>query len=92
MDGNRLMQQVAAIFSAFMVIFYIGVGVFFIWFSDNSNIDKPVRVLLGSAFLLYGAFRAVRAWIKIREVFGPAEKNEDEERGRYRRGGQYKIK
>lgn len=90
MNENRLMQQVAAIFSAFMVLFYIGVGVFFIWYSDRSNIDKPVRVLLGSAFLLYGVFRAVRAWVKIREVFGPAQKNEDEDRGRYHRGGHYK--
>lgn len=90
MNQNRLLQQVTAIFSAFMVMFYIGVGVFFIWYSDTSNIDKPVRVLLGSAFLLYGAFRAIRAFVKIREVFGPVEKNEEEDRGRYRRGGHYK--
>lgn len=90
MSENRLMAQVVAIFSVFMVFFYIGVGVFFIWYSDNSNIDKPVRVLLGSAFLLYGVFRGFRAWMKLREVFLSKEKNEDEDRGRYRRGGHYK--
>lgn len=89
MNGNKLMQQVAAIFSVFMVLFYLGVGVFFIWYSDKSNIDEPVRVLLGAAFLLYGAFRGFRAWLKLREAYSPEEKNEDEERERYHSRGHY---
>ena len=35
MDGNRLMQQVTAIFSIFMVIFYLGVGLILIFYSES---------------------------------------------------------
>lgn len=69
MNENRLMQQVTAIFSVFMVFFYLGIGIFFIFYSDKSAIDKPVRVLLGSAFLFYGLYRAYRAYVKIVEAF-----------------------
>lgn len=69
MDGNKLMQQVTAIFSIFMVLFYLGVGSYFVFYSDLSYIDKPVRVILGSAFLFYGLYRAYRTYVKIVEVF-----------------------
>jgi hypothetical protein len=69
MEGNKLIQQVTAIFSVFMVFFYIGVGVYFISFSGFSYLDKPVRVIMGSAFVFYGIYRAYRAYVKIVEVF-----------------------
>lgn len=69
MNGNRLMQQLNAIFSIFMALFYLGVGCFFIFFSDRSYLDKPVRVIMGSAFLLYGIYRAYNAFTKIAGAF-----------------------
>jgi Na+/phosphate symporter len=69
MNESRLMQQVTAIFSVFMVLFYVGIGIFFIWYADNTAIDKAVRVILGVTFLFYGIYRAFRAWEKIRQAY-----------------------
>jgi len=69
MNENRLMQQVTAIFSIFMVFFYIGVGCYFVFFSVNSYLDKSVRVIMGSSFMFYGVYRAYRAYVKIVEAF-----------------------
>lgn len=69
MNENKLMQQVTAIFSIFMVFFYLGVGSYLIFFTEFSYLDKAVRVLMGSAFIFYGLYRAYRAFIKIVEVF-----------------------
>lgn len=77
MDGNKLMQQVLAIFSIFMVLFYLGVGYYFVFLSDLSYLDKAVRVIMGSTFIFYGLYRAYRAYIKIVEVFFTKD-NDDE--------------
>jgi Na+/phosphate symporter len=76
MNENKLMQQVTAIFSVFMVIFYLGVGVYFVFFTNLSYLDKAVRVIMGSTFIFYGLYRAYRAYVKIVEVF--FTKNEDD--------------
>jgi hypothetical protein len=77
MSGDRLMQQVLAIFSVFMVLFYLGAGWYFVFYFDLSNLDKAVRVLFGSTFIFYGLYRAYRAYVKIVEVF--FTKDEDDE-------------
>ncbi|MEI8224873.1 MAG: hypothetical protein WCG82_03005 [Bacteroidota bacterium] len=77
MNENRLMQQVITIFSIFMVFFYLGVGSFLIFFTDLSYIDKAVRVIIGSAFIFYGLYRAYRAYVKIVEVFFTKDKDKD---------------
>ena len=69
MSGNRLMQQVVAIFSSFMVLYYFGVGIYLIFYFDGSTLDKSIRVLMGSTFMFYGIYRAFRAYVKIKEVF-----------------------
>ena len=69
MNENRMMQQVIAIFSVFMVVFYLGVGSYLIFFADLSYLNKAVRVIMGYTFLLYGLFRAYRAYVKIVELF-----------------------
>jgi uncharacterized membrane protein (DUF373 family) len=71
------MQQVTAIFSIFMVFFYLGVGVFFIFYSNFSYIDKPVRVIVGSTFIFYGLYRAFSTYVKIVKVFFTKD-NDDE--------------
>jgi hypothetical protein len=77
MNGDRLMQQVIAIFSVFMVVFYLGVGIYFVFYFNLSNLDKPVRVLLGSAFIFYGSYRAFRTYVKIVEVFFTKDKDDE---------------
>jgi len=77
MNDNRLMQQVTAIFSTFMVLFYLGVGSFLL-FSNNLNyIDRPIRVIMGSTFVFYGLYRAYRAYVKIIEVFFNDDNNKE---------------
>jgi cytochrome c biogenesis protein CcdA len=77
MDTNRLMQQVTAIFSIFMVFFYVGVGAYLIFYTNFSYLDKSVRVIIGSAFMFYGLYRAYRAYVKIVEVFFTKEDDDE---------------
>jgi len=77
MNDNKLMQQVTAIFSLFMVFFYLGAGVYLIFFSQQSYLDRAVLVIMGSTFIFYGLYRAFRAYIKIVELFF-TKNNEDD--------------
>lgn len=77
MNENKILEQVTAIFNIFMVLFYLGIGIYFTFIFDNSNIDKPVRVILGSSFIFFGLYRAFRAYVKFKEVFF-SDKGEDE--------------
>lgn len=77
MDNNKILEQVYALFSLIMVFFYLGVGIFFIFYSDRSYLDKSLRVIMGSVFLFYGTYRAYRAYVKIVEVFFTKDKDKD---------------
>ena len=77
MNENIILRQVSAIFSIFMVMFYIGVGAYFIFYLDQSLIDRAVRVLIGSTFLFYGLFRAFKTFIQIRNLFFRKNNNEE---------------
>ena len=77
MTGDKLMQQVLAIFSIFMVFFYLGAGYYFIFLSNLSYIDKAVRVIMGSTFIFYGLYRAYRTYVKIVEVFFTKDSDEE---------------
>ncbi|MFZ0282763.1 MAG: hypothetical protein WAL29_14020 [Bacteroidales bacterium] len=67
MQENRIMDQVNTIFGAFMVLFYLGVGIFLIFFFEN--IEKPYRIIMGVTFIFLGVYRAFRIIPKIKEVF-----------------------
>jgi hypothetical protein len=75
MDGNKLMQQMTAVFSVFMVVFYMGVGIYLLFYMKFSTIQRPVLVIMGSTFIFYGVYRAYRAFVKIKEVFFSDEDN-----------------
>ncbi len=77
MNENKIMQQITAIFSSFMVLFYLGVGIYLAFFYDMSYIDKAVLVIMGTVFIFYGLFRAYRAYVKIVEVFFTKDSDED---------------
>jgi len=71
------MDQVTAIFSSFMVFFYLGVGCYLIFFMNLSYLDKSIRVIMGSTFIFYGLYRAYRAYVKIVEVFFTKEDDDE---------------
>ena len=77
MNDNKILQQMSSIFSIFMVMFYIGAGSFLIFFFDQSLIDKATRVIIGSAFILYGTFRAFKTFFQIKELFFDKETDDE---------------
>jgi hypothetical protein len=76
MKENKVMQQVTAIFSIFMVVFYLGIGSYFLFYSNLSYLDKSIRVIMGSTFVFYGLYRAYRAYVKIVELFFTGDKED----------------
>jgi hypothetical protein len=78
MDNNKIMKQVTAIFNLFMVFFYLGGGIFLIFFFKNTFLDKAVLVLMGSVFVFYGLFRAYRTYVSIVDLFFRRDKNDEE--------------
>ena len=77
MDANKILQQITLIFSVFMVMFYIGVGAYLVFFFDQSYIPKATRTIIGSAFMLYGTFRAFRTFVQIKQAFFDRETEND---------------
>jgi hypothetical protein len=77
MNDNKLMQQVTAIFSVFMVFFYFGIGIFMIFFFRNTSLDRSVLVIFGSVCIFYGLYRAVRTYISIVNLFFKHDKNNE---------------
>jgi hypothetical protein len=77
MNENKLKQQVFAIFSIFMVFFYLGAGTFLIFFFNMSTLPRLVLVLIGSTFILLGLFRAYSAYVKIVELFFTKDKDNE---------------
>ncbi len=78
MDNNKIMKQVTAVFSLFMVFFYLGGGIFLIFFFKNTYLDKSVLVLMGSVFIFYGLYRAYRTYVSIVDLFFRKDKNDEE--------------
>jgi hypothetical protein len=69
MNDNKMMRQINAIFSVFMVFFYLGIGVYLVFYFKNTVLDRSVVVLFGSVIFLYGVYRAYRAYVSIVELF-----------------------
>jgi len=64
-----------AIFSIFMVFFYLGIGIYLAFFFEKTYLDKALRVIVGSTFIFYGLYRAYRTYIQIVEAFFTDDKN-----------------
>jgi cytochrome c biogenesis protein CcdA len=77
MNGDKLMKQVMAIFSIFMVFFYLGAGTVLIFYTSLSYLDEAVRVIIGSAFIFYGIYRAYRAFVTVKEAFFTKDNDEE---------------
>jgi len=77
MNENKLMQQVTAIFGIFMVFFYLGAGIFLIFFFRETTLDRSVLVIFGSVLIFYGLFRAYRTYVSIIELFFKRSKEDE---------------
>jgi len=60
-----------AVLSAFMVLFYLGIGIFLIFIFDSnlSTLGRPILVIFGAVCIFYGVYRAYTSYIKIRDLF-----------------------
>jgi hypothetical protein len=77
MNDNKIMRQISAVFSVFMVFFYVGIGCFFVFYFNSNLVDKPVRVIMGSTFFFYGFYRAFKAYVDIKNVFFTKDEDND---------------
>lgn len=65
-----MMNQVGAVFGAFMTLFYIGVGLYILISPTFKSFDnRPVIVIFGVTFVFFGIYRGFRSYGKIREAF-----------------------
>jgi hypothetical protein len=81
MNDNKILQQFHAMFGVFMVMFYMGAGILFLFFpgviNRIFNIDKAYLDIIGSAFLLYGLYRIYVTYKQIAEAFFKKEKDRE---------------
>lgn len=69
MGGKDLYARVMVIFGAVMIFFYLGTGLFFIFHPLFDHIHIGLRIIFGSALILYSLARAFRTYEKVKEAF-----------------------
>jgi hypothetical protein len=69
MEESKMLQQIQAILRLFMALFYIGAGIFLLFFSGNFQINRALLKLVGGTFLFYGAYRIYAASVSIYKLF-----------------------
>ncbi|MGD0342441.1 MAG: hypothetical protein ABSA76_12125, partial [Bacteroidales bacterium] len=69
--------QFHAMFGVFMVVFYLGFGIFFLFFAKMFNIDRAIKVIMGSTFIFYGIFRITVTYKQIVKAFFTSEDEEE---------------
>jgi membrane associated rhomboid family serine protease len=79
MNSNKILQQFHATFGVFMVIFYLGVGTFFLFFAPGIFIgmNKAIFGIMGTVFLFYGSYRAYVTYKQIVAAFFTKDNDED---------------
>lgn len=75
MNSRRLFDQVMTIFGTAMVFFYLGLAYMLIFSDIFSRVDITLRSIFAFPFFLYGVYRAVGSYRKIKENF--FEKDEE---------------
>lgn len=69
MSMNNWYSQFMIMFGVIMTLFYVGVGLYFIFSTNLAHIDSFIRYLVGGVFIFYGIYRAFRVFEKVKEVF-----------------------
>ncbi|MCJ7449071.1 MAG: hypothetical protein MUO72_15420 [Bacteroidales bacterium] len=81
MNNNKISQQFHALFGIFMVVFYLGVGIFVLFFANKVFIIegeyKAILVIMGITFLLYGSYRIYATYKQIVEAFFSKGKDQE---------------
>ena len=78
MNNNKIQQQLHAIFGVFMVVFYLGGGIFFLFFADRFlTANNALFGIVGATFLLYGLYRFYVSYKQIVTAFFTKDKDED---------------
>jgi flagellar biosynthesis protein FliR len=71
MSSSKMYDKVFAIFGTFMVFFYFALGLFIMFHPmlDKFSIDKPLRIVFGIPLIVYGIYRMLDSYEKIRKSF-----------------------
>jgi len=81
MNDNKISQQFHALFGVFMVMFYLGVGIFVLFFAGKMfRIEgeyKAMLVIMGITFLFYGTYRIYVTYKQIVEAFFTKDKDKE---------------
>jgi len=79
MSSSKMYDKVFAIFGTFMVFFYFALGGFIIFSPLLSNYmpNKALRIIFGIPLIVYGIYRMLDSYEKIKKSF--FTKDEDEE-------------
>jgi hypothetical protein len=77
MDNNKITRPFHAVFGVFMVVFYLGAGIYLLFFGKQFYIDSAIRGILGTTFLLYGAYRSYTTYRMIVRAFFSKDEDED---------------
>ena len=68
-------DKVFAIFGTVMVFFYLGLAVFLLT-TRLFEMDKALRIILSIPLFIYGIYRALISFEKIRESFAGSDDDE----------------
>lgn len=74
MKGQKLKEQVLAMFDIFMTLFYLCAGSYFLFakkisLTQNPTYNRFFLVLVGATFIINGIYRGYKTYIKIVELF-----------------------
>lgn len=65
-----MLQQMQAVIRFFMAVFYLGGGIFLIFFAKSMfQINSALLMIVGGTFLLYGIFRFYVSVTSIHKLF-----------------------
>jgi hypothetical protein len=69
MDSRRLYDNIMTIFGTLMIFFYFGLAYVLVFSTIFSYVDIALRVIFSIPLTLYGIYRAVISYQKIKEMF-----------------------
>lgn len=62
-NGTGVPRGARVIFGIFMILFYIGIGLFFILYTRPLFFDRAVTSVIGGILIAYGIWRGIRLFL-----------------------------
>ena len=75
MSTSRLYDKVMTIFSTTMIFFYFGLAYIILFSSIFSHVDIAFRTIFAVPLIIYGGYRIVTSYQKIKENFFETDEN-----------------